>query len=281
MQLDLRKLNSLTKYPSIPTLHVMDGKGKLTDELAVDFGGEDVLVTEKIDGTNARIIAIPPGVEVVQHKTSFSAQRWWYLIGSRNEILHAQFDLVPEDKQNIVTIVRDVAERWVDKLNSILEGIELQGKAICALYGEAYGWGIQKAGKQYATQGLNGFRMFDHMHINLIDPVFEKAVEEISSWRDAGGQEFDKEAELLEVAKDLGVSTTPRRGTLKSLPTAHAMLFELLGTDWFTTQAPIAGADSAEIGGRAEGVVVRTFDRRKIAKVRYDDYRRVLRGGKR
>jgi len=72
---DLRKLNSLTRYPSIPTDHVMGEKGRLTDELSEDFSGEPVYATEKVDGTNSRIVFTPDGS---------------YLIGSREEFLHAK-----------------------------------------------------------------------------------------------------------------------------------------------------------------------------------------------
>jgi len=34
---NLRKLNSLTKYPSIPTYHKLGEKGILTEEVQVDF----------------------------------------------------------------------------------------------------------------------------------------------------------------------------------------------------------------------------------------------------
>lgn len=54
-------LNSLTKYPSIPTLHEMD-RGLLTDVLHVEahrdvsMGVLDWVATEKLDGTNVRIL---------------------------------------------------------------------------------------------------------------------------------------------------------------------------------------------------------------------------------
>jgi hypothetical protein len=54
---DLTALNSLTKYPSIPTYHTLDsGNGGLLDE-TVPFSGE-VIGSEKVDGTNSRIISL-------------------------------------------------------------------------------------------------------------------------------------------------------------------------------------------------------------------------------
>jgi hypothetical protein len=61
---ELRKLNSATQYPSILTYHVLGQRGRLTEARTADFRDEartDVIVTEKIDGTNARIILPPRG----------------------------------------------------------------------------------------------------------------------------------------------------------------------------------------------------------------------------
>ena len=79
-------LNSLTKYPSIPTLHALGEKGRLTETLNVDFSGDDVYATEKIDGTNARIIML--GDE--------------YIIGSRENLLTHSDDLLFDPAQGIV-----------------------------------------------------------------------------------------------------------------------------------------------------------------------------------
>lgn len=71
------KINTLTKYPSILTLHKLGEKGRLTNELTTPVEGEIMYATEKIDGTNVRIICY--GTE--------------YLIGSREFILHHCGDL--------------------------------------------------------------------------------------------------------------------------------------------------------------------------------------------
>ena len=56
---DLRKLNSATKYPSIPTYHALGERGMLLDEHA-SFDGQSILATEKVDGTNSRTIRLSP-----------------------------------------------------------------------------------------------------------------------------------------------------------------------------------------------------------------------------
>lgn len=57
---DLSKLNSATKYPSILTYHVIGAKGILQDDVLTYFPAATTLIgTEKIDGTNARMIFMP------------------------------------------------------------------------------------------------------------------------------------------------------------------------------------------------------------------------------
>ena len=85
--LDLRKLNSATKYPSIPTYHSLGERGRLLDQ-CIDLAEQDLVATEKVDGTNSRIIILPDGM---------------YLIGSREELLHAKGDLIHNPAQGIVT----------------------------------------------------------------------------------------------------------------------------------------------------------------------------------
>lgn len=48
-----RKLNSLTKYPSIPTFHEISTNGMLDGSKPVDFKGQMVNVTEKKEAAKA------------------------------------------------------------------------------------------------------------------------------------------------------------------------------------------------------------------------------------
>lgn len=59
MTLNLTALNSATKYPSIPTYHALGDRGGLT-ETVTEFTG-DVVLSEKIDGTNSRIVLTSNG----------------------------------------------------------------------------------------------------------------------------------------------------------------------------------------------------------------------------
>jgi hypothetical protein len=132
---DLRKLNSATKYPSIPTFHVLGDRGRLREEVQVSFGDAGVVVTEKLDGTNTRII-------VLDDRS--------YLIGSREELLHARGDIVFNPAQGIVAAVRVIADRVADTLAGSCR--------VVTFYGEVYG-GKTSGSKAYGT-GV-GFRLFD------------------------------------------------------------------------------------------------------------------------
>src|SRR4051794_37648825 len=94
-EINLAKLNSLTKYPSIPTYHAMGEKGRLSESVLVRFEG-DCIATEKIDGTNARLICTPEGV----------------VAGSREDLLWATGDLIHNPAMGIVAAVREQARSF-------------------------------------------------------------------------------------------------------------------------------------------------------------------------
>ena len=246
---DLRKLNSATKYPSIPTFHVLGDRGRLREEVQVSFGDADVVVTEKLDGTNARII-------VLEDRS--------YLIGSREELLHARGDIVFNPAQGIVAAVRTIADRVADALAG--------SGHIVTFYGEVYG-GKTSGSKAYGTSV--GFRLFDVVRATTreLDERLELSAEDIAHWRDSDGQRFLDEGDIAKHATLAGVDVTPRLEA-KSPPTGlretHAWLKAALPGE---TLAPLDG----DRKGRPEGVVVRTRDRRLIAKLRFEDYERTLR----
>lgn len=63
-RVDLAKLNSMTKYPSILTYHALGDKGVLQDAVQIPFSGR-IVGTEKVDGTNTRLIFCPDGAVIV------------------------------------------------------------------------------------------------------------------------------------------------------------------------------------------------------------------------
>ncbi|WP_199800777.1 RNA ligase family protein [Streptomyces marianii] len=242
--LDLAALNSATKYPPIPTYHEID-RGILLDKVQA-FSG-DVVLTEKVDGTNARIVVFPDGD---------------YAIGSREDLLHAKGDRIVNPVHGIVPALCSLA----DRLAAPAAGLRVY-------FFEVYGDKITKASEQYTGSRQVGFRLFDVAAVD--SSVLELPAHAISSWREHGGQQFLNENELALMAADNGVELTPRVGTVAAdqLPTGLAAMQEFLATRLPGTR--VALDDGA--GGRPEGIVLRSTDRSVIAKARAEDYARTMR----
>lgn len=245
---NLRAINSMTKYPSIPTYHTLDPKnGNLLDE-TVEFTGM-AYASEKIDGTNARIVLLPD-------KT--------YLIGSRDELLYASGDLLANPALGIVDAVRAIA----DGLAPFCPPSQING-----FFGEVYGHKIGKGAKQYTKGDEVGFRLFDVLQVNDFDEVMAWPAERIAAWRDGGGQRFVPEAGLEAIAHSAELELTPR---LFEMP-ARDLPRDLEGMrNLLTKYLPQTFAGLGDTEGRAEGAVLRTWDRSTIAKARFQDYDRTL-----
>jgi hypothetical protein len=113
----LREINTATKYPSIATYHEID-KGILKEGTATVFPqGSTVIGTEKVDGTNARIVFLPDGN---------------YLIGSREELLYAGGDLIHNPSQGIVDALRAKADWFVEEWPPMVNNTD----SIVTVYGE-------------------------------------------------------------------------------------------------------------------------------------------------
>ncbi len=245
---DLVKLNSLTKYPSIPTYHLLDKRNGGLLEEHLSFAGA-VLATEKVDGANSRIICLPDGS---------------YLLGSREELLYARGDLIGNPSLGITDALRPRAdEACRPGLTSVL-----------VYYCEVYGGKVTAGSKQYTGERLVGCRLFDVARIDDFEAVLEKPVQAIAQWRDGGGQSFLPEPELQRAAAEAGIELTPRVSEVSAadLPGSVEDGLEFLGKT--ITRSGCVLDEKA--GGRPEGLVVRTPDRSHIAKLRFQDYERTL-----
>jgi hypothetical protein len=256
-ELDLTKLNSLTKYPSILTYHEMGAKGMLTDSLTTSFPDDaEILVTEKVDGTNARIIFFADGQ---------------YIIGSREELLYARGDLIGNPALGIVAALNEPATH----LASLYHHPEPR---VTVVYGEVYGGNIGAGAKNYTESKQVGFRLFDMVLFeqSSFDDMMARDQAEIARWRDAGGQRFVDEATLMRNVSDSGgrLLPTPRLGSVagKDLPKTLEGMYELLAKLCPRTSCALSGANQ----GKAEGIVIRAADRSAIAKIRFEDYERTL-----
>lgn len=259
----LRRLNSATKYPSIPTYHEMGDRGCLTDAVTVPFDEDDhVLVTEKVDGTNARIVALP-NARGLRLDVG-------YLVGSRNDLLTASGDLVHNPRLGIVDALHDVLDRMTK--------VGLTAGHAYVFYGEVYGGTVGKGARQYTGDESTGFRLFDVVLFAMgeLDAlVRDNDPEAMSLWRKGGGQNFGTAEEVAYMADVLEVPTVPSiEHDIEPLPTSIEETLEWLR---ILLEGGTGVALDPGAGGKAEGVVVRTPDRRKVAKIRFQDYERTLR----
>lgn len=260
---DFDRLNSATKYPSILTYHALGERGPLTDERTHSWHelheDTEVVLTEKVDGTNARVIRMPDGD--------------WF-IGCREELLTCKGDRVANPMLGIVEAVRGWADQLTDTASPFVQ----------VFFVEVYGHKIGRAAGQYTGEGKVGFRLFDAALVSPTILSWER--EEIASWREHGGQAFATEEGLWRAAKVSGAPLVPRLGTVR----ASALPTDVEGMHtWLTTALPATQVALDDEGrGAAEGIVLRTKDRRIIAKARCEDYARTLKrrqqpekGGKR
>lgn len=236
--MNLDTLNSLTKYPSIPTYHTID-KGKLSGD-AITFDPSDCIVTEKVDGTNARVIL-------------FGDKDW--IIGSREELLHAKGDRIWNPSQGIVEAVRDIAAEYTrDPRHDII-----------VVYGEVYGYKIGGASKQYTASDATWFRLFDVASIPIDNLRWN--VVQAAEWRENGGQFFFPYEERGPVTVPIFNAEPPPSGIRETY-------------EWLQRFRQSHCTLDSAAGGRSEGVVIRTRDRSRIVKLRFEDYERTLRAAK-
>ncbi|TDC39459.1 hypothetical protein E1281_38695 [Actinomadura sp. KC345] len=246
-------LNSATKYPSILTYHGLGERGALTEELTTFDGFQGpTYLTEKVDGTNGRIVLLPGSDD--------------YFIASREELLYARGDRVGNPALGIVEALKPLAERLVDGHRPDFH------RPIVTLYLEVYGGKIGGQAKQYSAKGAVGYRLFDlnSAEIDILD--WER--QRISSWRDDGGQDFLDADTLQDVAASLDIPTVP----YLSVVSGEDLPKDVEGMSAFLTEhlpASHAGLDETA-GRRPEGLVLRNLDRSRIAKARFQDYERTL-----
>jgi hypothetical protein len=252
--MDLRKINSLTKYPSILTYHEIGEKGRLQPTTTTRFEPSDeMVVTEKIDGTNARAIIFPQGETI--------------LYGSREELLHAKGDLIANPSQGIV-----------EALVPFITKADFRPLTVIVVYGEVFGIRGLPNSKQYSVDGKPGFSVFDMVEYPSLREFLlhlEQPIEKISAWRDNSGEiPFASEARLKEIVR-LWAPLAPRISSPGPLPTGIPETHE-----WLKQALP--GKSNAMLDptakGQPEGVVVRTPDRKKVVKLRFEDYQRAARG---
>lgn len=264
----LRKLNSITKYPSILTYHNLGPKGSLVDTLVDDVqfdANAIVYITEKIDGTNSRIVFTTDADGAVND----------YMIGSREDLLFAMGDRIVNPALGIVKNMKNIADTLV--LLSDGPNYALHPNSLYCLYGETYGGKIN-ATKQYSGCGNYGIRIFDMWHMTLsdVENLLDLDVEKISSWREHGGQPFVSVDALGEFCDMFYIDKVPyiRTAVGNEIPLTLQGVWDWM-QEFATTTARI---DSGGLG-QSEGIVVRYADRSLIRKIRFEDYKRTKKLG--
>ena len=152
----LDKLNSATQYPSIITYHNLGDRGGLTNSLRftddepLPNDNLEVSATEKIDGTNSRIVVLGDD----------------FFIGSRNDFVHAKGDRV---------VTNDAVTPVYMGLTNFLSSYTPSEDRLLVLFGEAYGRKINGA-KCYTENAKPGFRLFDGFTISIdeLTKLFEE-----------------------------------------------------------------------------------------------------------
>lgn len=249
-QVDLGKLNSMTKYPSILTYHALGDKGVLQDTVQIPFEGR-IIGSEKVDGTNARLIFCPDQS---------------VLVGSREDLLWEHRDLIGNPAMGIVETVKETVHRLVET--------HCGPGHIAVYFVEVFGRNIGGGAKNYTKTGKTDFRLFDVVFIENFDEMFGWPADRIAHWRDNGGQRYVDADQIVKLADEIGFQTVPALldTDAAELPTDLEATFEYI----LKFQHSRCKLDE-DANGEPEGVVIRCPDRSRIAKLRREDYERTLR----
>lgn len=254
---EARKLNTITKYPSILTYHELGKKGTVIEELTSQYyeclDEEELEGTEKVDGTGSRIIICGQD----------------YLIGTREEFIYAKGDRIKNDQLNILKNCIPIAERLVNEYN-------FNKTKLFAIYGETYGENIGRNYKNYGTKE-SSFKVFDmwSMKIGEVKELLKIDLEKLATWREHGNQPYFKIDKLKEYCKTLKLEKTPVLFTIKKkeLPISIEDMYKFLSQFKETK----VGLDCT---GKSEGFVVRSSDRKYIKKIRFEEYEKTLKIGR-
>ncbi len=252
-KVDLDALNSATKYPSIRHYHDVGERGLLQAGARVAFPAGPVRIWEKVDGANTRVILTPDRM----------------LIGSREELLWAQYDLLANPAQGIVAAAREFAANLPD-LRHGWAGLQWP---VQVFFLEAYGGRIGAQAKQYTCRpGTTGLRLFDLAVLDF-HPLHDLGKAEAAARRDRGEvQRFMAEDELRRMARMVQVRMVPFVGEVDAAELPVGIGDTLAFLDAHVPARSLAALDESALG-RAEGLVLRTADRSVVAKMRTADYR--------
>ena len=263
----LDKINSLTEYPSILTYHKLGDKGMLMDELYEEnkFDKDSLLeVTEKVDGTNMRLIMTNDD----------------YLVATRSNIVYAKYDRICTE--SAVKPVIDACQYLIDSFRN-----DTMSDVMLVVYGEVYGYNICNGSKVYCVKNnisSRKFRVFDvrAFPCTEIESILDKDIQEISRFKSTSNKYWYDYDMLSAVCYEYNLERTPMLCRINEmlLPTNIDDTYTWL-QDFALSKAVIGEKEEGVVYnpkfGLAEGVVIRDKDRTHIAKLRFEDYERTRR----
>ena len=253
--------NSMTKYPSILTLHKIAGDGRtLLPELTTIFDKEKPMFsTEKIDGCNVRLVF-------------YNGE---FMIGSRDSFLHYMDDVYYSTDYDIVDTMYKLLP-----LAGLAERIHYNGyhDKLVVVYGELFGGTQLPKAKNYGRSAM-GFRVFDvcvFSETQMHDEILFQDTTKISSWREGKrdhgmyyGQPFMSYNFMEAFCLEFGFGSAPMVPFYM-----HGTAFDQVLSDMQQALPHTNVALSDDALKRPEGIVVRTNDRSRIFKLRFEEYER-------
>ena len=265
---DKAKINSLTKYPSILTFHKTAQRGGLAPELTEGPSriGKQLFVTEKVDGSNSRIVFF----------TDENGKIKDFFIGSRENMLYVSGDRCFNEDGHIVENILPIATSIIEKM--IHEDISFPSSSIVTFYFEHFG-GHNNGWKQYTAGNTYGARLFDIKAIKyeIANKILSLPVEQIAGAREADAYgEWYSVGHMIAICGILGIRHVPYINTVngEDIPDTLRGAF-----DWLKQFDKSAVVLDEKGIGNSEGVVVRTEDRKYIKKLRFEDYQKTERKG--
>jgi hypothetical protein len=246
---DSRKLNALTRYPVVPTYHVPGAQNCPTGRVKVSFAQEpDLIFSEKIAGHSIRIILTSQG----------------YFVGNKTEILAWNEDIATLPTNPIL-------EGMQENANNFHQMYAPKGEGVKVLFGVFFGGSSHPHSRQYTggDSQLNSFRLSDAFNLSPeeFSNLLSQSPEQIGEWRENNQQPFFSEAALL----GLGIPVNPR------LLGNHPPINPTATHTWMKQILPKSKASlNYQAAGKPNGILIRTPNRSKIAKLSFAEYEKLL-----
>lgn len=232
----------MIKYPSIETLFKRNESGKVTPELRItDFDNiKNIIITEKLDGTNAQIL-LSINYVTMDVKVRFCSRE--------NEIERKDIMFIANTCYKKLKIDK-IAEWYYNNIAlNQKEGRLKENSNEMRLFGEVYGAGINKGGL-YSKE--RDFRLFD---IQI-------------------GNHFTNYSNLIDIAEKLEIKVVP---IIYQGPILDLLEYEKL--KGFLEKFQTRIIEEGGTGGFGEGLVIRPeplllnrFGERLIIKIKRNDF---------